>query len=58
MLRLERAPISWGLMIAATLLVGVTIALVWFVAAPWVLLAIAPVISYGSVAWIPGFPIW
>lgn len=112
-LRLERAPISWGLMLAATLLAGVTIALVWFAAVPWgpivcpaiypaprncfasdragtalvvtivllavylatvatalinrrgrrlaitgvILLAIAPVISYLSVAWIPGFPL-
>ena len=112
-LRLERTPLSWGLMLAATLLTGATIALVWFAAVPWgpivcpaiypaprncfasdrastalvvtsvllavsratmvaalinrrgrrlaiagvTLLAIAPVISYPSVAWIPGFPL-
>ncbi|GGD76112.1 hypothetical protein GCM10007269_18960 [Microbacterium murale] len=100
-------------MLAATLLAGVTVALVWFAAVPWgplvcpaiypaprncfasdragtalvvtivllavylatmvmalidrrdrrlatvgvILLAIAPVISYVSVAWIPGFPL-
>ncbi|GEK86645.1 hypothetical protein [Microbacterium aerolatum] len=112
-LPLERAPISWGLILAATLLAGATIALVWFAAVPWgpivcpaiypaprncfasdragsalvvtivlltvylatitivlinrrgrplaiagvILLAIAPVASYVSVAWIPGFPL-
>lgn len=100
-------------MLAATLLAGVTVALVWFAAVPWgpiacpaiypaprnclasdrggtalvvtiavlavylatmvtalidrrarrlaivgvILLAIAPVISYMSVAWVPGFPL-
>lgn len=107
----EIAPISWGRLIAATLLAGVTIAVIWFAAVPWGpivcpaiypaprncfatdragtgliasvvvllvyvatmiiglfarhrlalvaigigLLAIAPIVSYLAVAWIPGF---
>lgn len=110
----ERAPVSWGLVVAATLLAAGTIALIWLAAVPWgpivcpaiypaprncfaadragtglvvtvvvlviyiatmllaligarsrrplviagvVLLAIAPLVSYLLVAWIPGFPL-
>jgi hypothetical protein len=108
----DRAPVSWGLVVAATLLMAGTITLIWLAAVPWgpivcpaiypaprncftadragtglivtvvvlviyiatmllafvgtrsrrplviagvVLLALAPLVSYLVVAWIPGF---
>ena len=111
---IDRGPVPWGRVLAATLLAAATIALIWIAAVPWgpvvcpavypaprncfawdragtgvvatvvvlavygatmllalvgtrrrkplvvvgvVLLAVAPVVSYLAVAWIPGFPI-
>lgn len=57
-----RAPVPWGLVVAATLLAAGTIALIGpvrtrrpFAIAGVVVLAIALVVSCMSIAWLPGF---